>query len=263
MQLLTTRASVERLVYPLLIWLCWVLSIVTAESANPVVSNMVARQINGGRQVEITYDVADADGDTLWVSVQVSDDGGVTYSVPARTFKGDIGRMVPGRGKQVIWYVESDVDRAARGRFEVKVVVSDLRPEMIVNTSAGTVHEMVLVPEGSFQMGAEDGENFERPVHTVFLDAYRIDKFEVTNAQFVAFLNTIGRNTDQSGNRMLDLVDNDVQVRPSDSRFELKSPAFALRPVAEVSWYGARAYCEWIKGRLPTEAEWERAARGI
>jgi formylglycine-generating enzyme required for sulfatase activity/sugar lactone lactonase YvrE len=132
-----------------------------------------------------------------------------------------------------------------------------------VETPAGTVHEMVLVPEGEFIMGSNVGENDDRPEHTVYLDSYYIDKFEVTAAQYVAFLNATGMNADSEGHVL-------VQVGPggggviqqSAKGFELVSPDGALYPAHFVSWYGAKTYCEWAGIRLPTEAEWEKAARG-
>ena len=134
--------------------------------------------------------------------------------------------------------------------------------EITVTTPAGTQHEVVLVPAGEFTMGSDAGREDEQPVHTVYLDAYYIDKFEVTNAQYVTFLNAIGRNTDSQGYRLVELRDPDVQFRFSDGTFVLVASDLADRPVIEVSWYGAKAYCEWAGLRLPTEAEWEKAARG-
>jgi len=134
--------------------------------------------------------------------------------------------------------------------------------EITVTTPAGTQHEMVLVPAGEFAMGSDRGRGDEQPVHTVYLDAYYIGKFEVTNAQYVVFLNAIGRNTNSQGNRLVDLRDPDAQIEFSEETFALKSADLADRPVVEVSWYGAKAYCEWVRLRLPTEAEWEKAARG-
>ncbi len=121
---------------------------------------------------------------------------------------------------------------------------------------------MLLVPSGEFTMGSDSGENDERPIHQVLLDSFYVDKFEVTNAHYIKFLNEIKKNTDANGNQLLELGDQDVQITQAGEGFELKSPEFADRPVVEVSWYGARAYCEWADKKLPTEAEWEKAARG-
>ncbi len=131
----------------------------------------------------------------------------------------------------------------------------------VVPTPAGTRHEMVLVPEGSFTMGSDSGKPDERPVHTVHLDAFYIDKFEVTNASYLAFVGAVG-NWDSLGHEYLDLNDVDRQIHYSGDAFELESSDMAQRPAVEVSWYGARAYCEWAGLRLPTEAMWEKAARG-
>ena len=128
-------------------------------------------------------------------------------------------------------------------------------------TPAGT-HQLVRIPAGSFSMGSDSGKADERPVHQVYLDAYYIDVFEVTGAQYAAFLNTIGRHTDAEGRRLLDLDDFDAPIRLEGTGYGLKSPELAHRPVVEVTWFGARAYCRWAGLRLPTEAEWEKAARG-
>jgi formylglycine-generating enzyme required for sulfatase activity len=135
-------------------------------------------------------------------------------------------------------------------------------PLLTVITPADSQHELVLVPEGAFMMGSDDEEIDEQPVHTVTLSAYYVDKFEVTNAQYAALLNTIGSNVDSEGNDLLNLRNNNAQIEQTDSTFVLKSSDFANRPVIEVTWYGAAEYCEWMGGRLPTEAEWEKAARG-
>ncbi|MCC7262700.1 MAG: SUMF1/EgtB/PvdO family nonheme iron enzyme [Candidatus Latescibacteria bacterium] len=151
---------------------------------------------------------------------------------------------------------------------------SSVHPEEMVRTTpAGTIHEMVLVPEGTFLMGDKNGEGQSNAMgeHHVFLDAYYMDRYEVTTAQFVAFLNKVGATLDPKGNVWTNL--NDPEVRISDARsdplwdntgdrFTLKSPQWADYPIFEVSWYGAEAYCTWAGLRLPSEAEWEKAARG-
>ena len=135
--------------------------------------------------------------------------------------------------------------------------------ETVLKTPAGTEHRMALVPAGEFTMGSDRGQADERPEHVVDLDEFYCDKYEVTNAQFLAFMNAIAANADAEDNRLMELDDSGVQIRMVEESFELKTAAVARRPVVEVSWHGARAYCEWMGGRLPTEAEWEKAARGI
>jgi formylglycine-generating enzyme required for sulfatase activity len=119
---------------------------------------------------------------------------------------------------------------------------------------------MVYVPGGGFEMGSMKGDDNERPVHTVSLDGFWIDKHEVTNAQFAAFLNEKG-NQEEGGVTWLDIEDDDCLIEKSGEEFRSKS-GYADHPVVKVSWYGAKAYAEWVGGRLPSEAEWEYAARG-
>jgi len=109
-------------------------------------------------------------------------------------------------------------------------------------------------------MGSEGGYSNERPVHTVYLDDYYIDRYEVTNQQFVVFLNEQGNQNEGSVN-WLDENDKDVLIHRANGNYQANS-GFEDYPVIMVSWFGAQAYCEWRGANLPTEAEWEKAARG-
>ncbi len=118
---------------------------------------------------------------------------------------------------------------------------------------------MILVPAGSFTMGHESINN--GPVHTVILSDYYIDQFEVTNALFAEFLNENG-NREEGGSPWLDITSSRAEghlhevdgIWKPDDRYE-------DHPVVEVTWFGASAFCSWRGARLPTEAEWEKAAR--
>ena len=103
---------------------------------------------------------------------------------------------------------------------------------------------MVLIPAGSFEMGDHfnEGNSHERPVHRVTLDAFYMDKYEVTNAQYGKFMSVAGHRE---------------PIYWDDSRFNQPN-----QPVVGVSWDDAVAYARWAGKRLPTEAEWEKAARG-
>jgi formylglycine-generating enzyme required for sulfatase activity len=123
---------------------------------------------------------------------------------------------------------------------------------------------MVYVPGGEFQMGSAHDDSAavsdEQPQHSVRLDGFWIDQTEVTNAQFVQFLNQQG-NSDAQGATMIILDQGYTQIFQVGDQFTTKDAALH-RPVVMVTWYGAAAYCDWAGGRLPTEAEWEYAARG-
>jgi formylglycine-generating enzyme required for sulfatase activity/tRNA A-37 threonylcarbamoyl transferase component Bud32 len=120
--------------------------------------------------------------------------------------------------------------------------------------------DMVHVPAGEFIMGSDEGAGDEQPVHTVYLDAFYIDETEVTNAQFAQFLNEQG-NQEEGGVTWLDIGNENCLITESGGQYQPKS-GYSDHPVIEVSWYGANAYCQWAGKRLPTEAEWEKAARG-
>jgi formylglycine-generating enzyme required for sulfatase activity len=148
-------------------------------------------------------------------------------------------------------------------------------PRATAQTSPNTVYlplvvsssgDMVTIPAGEFQMGCDDtnpNENCysdEQPLHTVYLDAYAIDTYEVTNAQYAEFLNAEG-NQEEGGDTWLDADDIDVRIHESGGVWQVDA-GYEDHPVIEVTWYGSRAYCQWQGKRLPTEAEWEKAARG-
>ena len=128
--------------------------------------------------------------------------------------------------------------------------------------------EWVEIPAGEFLMGStpEDAEaaynaaklrssllekytfDTEVPQHTVYLSTYQISRYEITNAQYRAFIEATNRSTPRGDNG---------EETWKDENFNADN-----QPVVGVTWFDAQAYAEWIGGSLPTEAQWERAARG-
>jgi formylglycine-generating enzyme required for sulfatase activity len=120
--------------------------------------------------------------------------------------------------------------------------------------------EMVRVPAGSFTMGRDDGPADERPAHRVTVAAFEIDRRPVTNGAFARFLDAVGP-TNVRGEPLFDADDADARIHRRGERW-LADAGYEEHPVVEASWAGARDYCAWTGARLPTEAEWEYAARG-
>ncbi|MBI2989464.1 MAG: SUMF1/EgtB/PvdO family nonheme iron enzyme [Deltaproteobacteria bacterium] len=120
--------------------------------------------------------------------------------------------------------------------------------------------EMVEIPPGPFIMGSDNGPADEQPAHRVELPSFSVDKTPVTNAQFAVFLNAVGPGKSK-GENLFDVDDPDARIHKRGEKWAA-DPGFGNHPVVEVSWAGARHYCAWVGKRLPTEAEWEKAARG-
>jgi sulfatase modifying factor 1 len=118
---------------------------------------------------------------------------------------------------------------------------------------------MVYVPAGAFIMGSDTGDVDQGPQRSVYLDAFEIDRYEVTNAQYRRFLQATGGEAPE---RWPERFEHLVPGRDPDWHGTLYPPGEALYPVAGVNWQDAADYCAWVGKRLPTEAEWEKAARG-
>jgi formylglycine-generating enzyme required for sulfatase activity len=121
--------------------------------------------------------------------------------------------------------------------------------------------DMVRIPAGAFLMGSNDGPEDERPQHQVDVAEFFIDRNQITNAQFAQFLAAKGSKA-PDGQVWYDVDDNDARIHQRGGKWTA-DPGHEDHPVVEASWYGALAYCNWLGKRLPTEAEWEKAARGI
>jgi len=119
---------------------------------------------------------------------------------------------------------------------------------------------IMLVQAGAFWMGRDDGPPEEAPLHRAYVRDFWIDRHKVTNAEFAAFLNATGLRPPGSPRRY-DEDDEDARIHLRNGRW-VADPGFEDHPAVEVSWFGARDYCAWKSWRLPTEAEWEKAARG-
>lgn len=118
--------------------------------------------------------------------------------------------------------------------------------------------DMVLVEAGEFIMGSDDQRDDCYPEHKVYLPAFYIDRYEVTNAQYYEFLEYIRRTGDHSKCHKDEPPNKDHTPRNWEEGY-YDNPDF---PVTRIDWYDAYAYAAWAGKRLPTEAEWEKTARG-
>jgi formylglycine-generating enzyme required for sulfatase activity len=165
------------------------------------------------------------------VSLLLSQDNGVTWGSPLKNVSGDVGKNISAGEKQIIWKVLEEKEYLVGDKMKFKV---------IANGRKSFEPEMVFVDGGTFQMGSDFGDSWEKPIHSVTLSSFNISKFEVTQAQWKAVMG-----------------DNPSSFENCDQC-----------PVESVSWVEVQIFIRKLNAltgntyRLPTEAEWEFAAKG-
>jgi formylglycine-generating enzyme required for sulfatase activity len=256
----------------LLVLSCLAVLAPLAASAQPVVSNVRAAQRAGTQLVDIYYDLASA-SNSLFVSVMVSTNGGANCTLPATSFTGAVGAGVaPGINQKITWNAGADWPTNFSSNVRFRVTADD------ANVPSG----MALIPAGTFTMGncmdPNEGDTDELPLHAVYVSAFYMDKFDVTLALWQQVFNWAtnhGYSFDNPGsgkaaNHPVQTVDWYDCVKWCNARSEMEGriPAY-YTDTTQITVYRTgdldltAANVNWNAGyRLPTEAEWEKAARG-
>jgi sulfatase modifying factor 1 len=238
------------------------------------------------KEVHITYDLYEPQEKANDVMVQASNDGGKTWDIlPAPKYLlGDMKSVKPGKGKSILWKAGDDFQGFSKELFQVRLVlVQVVGSASSATTALDPVAEatreaseeekenqlelgqtkslpqtltgkdgasLVLIPAGYFTMGSPkgSGEKDEHPSHRVWVSSFYMDKYLVTFDQYDKFCQATGMEKPPDGYIL----------------YKVPSPHWGRgkRPVFNITWKEADAYCKWAGGRLPTEAEWEKAVKG-
>jgi formylglycine-generating enzyme required for sulfatase activity/regulator of sirC expression with transglutaminase-like and TPR domain len=160
--------------------------------------------------------------------------------------------------KKAAEFLQKYLAKAPNGKMTeaAKIALTELGITVNTDDLSNELEEgMILIPSGFFLMGSDDNGSEERPKHKVFLDSYFIDQFETSAEEFANFLN-------ESPNPSIYYKDNKYGVLGFGKKFKPKK-GYESFPINNVTWFGAKEFCQFNGKRLPTEAEWEKAARGI